>query len=73
MTILNLEKRVIIVTGGATGIGKTYSKAFAQAGAKVVIADIASKEAKQVAGEILDRGEVAIAVTTDISDEYLPS
>lgn len=69
MTILNLEKRVIIVTGGATGIGKTYSKAFAQAGAKVVIADIASKEAKQVAGEILDRGEVAIAVTTDISDE----
>ena len=37
---LDMTDRVIIITGGATGIGKVYSQRLAEAGAKVVIADI---------------------------------
>ena len=69
MTKFDLVDRVVIVTGGGTGIGKTYSEAFAQAGAKVVIADIADREANQVAGKISEIGGTVIAITTDISNE----
>ena len=69
MTKFDLVDRVVIVTGGGTGIGKTYSEAFAQAGAKVVIADIANREANQVAGKISEKGGSVIAIGTDISNE----
>ena len=69
MTKFDLVDRVVIVTGGGTGIGKAYSEAFAQAGAKVVIADIADREANQVAGEMSEIGGTVIAITTDISNE----
>ena len=35
-----LKGKVVIVTGGAHGIGKAYCNGFASAGANVVIADI---------------------------------
>ena len=35
-----LDNRVIIVTGGALGIGKAYCQGLAGEGAKVVVADI---------------------------------
>ena len=35
-----LDGRVIIVTGGAQGIGKAYCQGLAREGAKVVVADI---------------------------------
>ena len=38
--IEGLKDKVVIVTGGAHGIGKAYCLGFAQAGAHVVIADI---------------------------------
>ena len=38
--VLDFAGRVVIVTGGAKGIGKVYSERLAEAGAKVVIADI---------------------------------
>ncbi len=38
--IAGLKDKVVIVTGGAHGIGKAYCKGFAGAGARVVIADI---------------------------------
>jgi len=34
-----------VVTGGGIGLGKTFSRGFASAGAKVVVADIAEEEA----------------------------
>ena len=71
MSEFDLTGRVVIVTGGGTGIGKSYSEAFAAAGAKVVIADIAAKESKQVAASISDNGGTALAVATDISDEAM--
>jgi len=65
----NLAGRVVIITGGGTGIGKIYSQAFAKAGAKIVIADIAGPEGNSAAAKIVQSGGDAIAITTDISDE----
>jgi 3-oxoacyl-[acyl-carrier protein] reductase len=65
----DLEGRVVIVTGGGTGIGKTYSEALCRQGARVVIADIAAKEGEEVAAAIRAENRSAIAVATDVSDE----
>ncbi len=65
----DLTDRVVIVTGGAMGIGKAYSEAFAGAGTRVVVADIAGDEAERTAAGVRESGADAIAVTTDIADQ----
>lgn len=45
-----LQGKICIVTGGATGLGRTYCNAMATEGAKVVVADIVDGE--ELAGEI---------------------
>ena len=64
----DLRDRVVIITGGGKGIGKVYAQRFAQAGAKVVAADIDELAAVAVASEIAGGGETAIAVKVDVSD-----
>jgi 3-oxoacyl-[acyl-carrier protein] reductase len=64
-----LDNKVVIVTGGANGLGKAYSLRLAQEGAKVVVADIAEKEAQAVVGEIKAAGGEAIAIKTDVTSE----
>jgi 3-oxoacyl-[acyl-carrier protein] reductase len=65
-----LENKVIIVTGGAHGIGEAYCRGFAGAGASVVIADIDLTAAEQVAAEINDKKpEQALALRIDVSNE----
>ncbi len=57
--------RVVVVTGGASGIGASLCRAFAEAGAKaVVVADVDEEAARAVAGEV-----GGIAVRTDVSRE----
>ncbi len=58
------EGRVVIVTGGAMGIGETYCRGFAREGAQVVVADIAEEAAKKVARDV-----GGLAVRVDVSDE----
>jgi 3-oxoacyl-[acyl-carrier protein] reductase len=68
--IEGLRDRVVIVTGGAHGIGKAYCLAFAKSGSRVVVADIDEPAAEQVAGQIInDIGARALAVHVDVSDE----
>ena len=59
--------RVVIVTGGGKGIGKIYSRRLAEAGAKVVVADIAAAESDEVAEGIRAGGGEAVSVPTDVS------
>jgi len=66
--LFDLSDQVVIVTGGGTGIGETYSEEIAKAGAKVVIADIAADAGEKVAARIRAANRAAIAVPTDISD-----
>ncbi|MCH8838221.1 MAG: SDR family NAD(P)-dependent oxidoreductase, partial [Candidatus Marinimicrobia bacterium] len=62
-----LKERVIIVTGGAHGIGRVYSEGLAQEGARVVVADIDEPAGQSVARAIGENGGDALAVATDVS------
>jgi NAD(P)-dependent dehydrogenase (short-subunit alcohol dehydrogenase family) len=64
-----LAGKVAIVTGGAKGIGRHYSQALAEAGARVMIADIA--DGKDAASEIAAKSgaNLVASATFDVSDE----
>ena len=62
----NINERVIIVTGGAQGIGRAFAMRFAQEGARVVIADINGPAAEKTAAEIGEAGGEVLAVVTDV-------
>ena len=59
--------KVVIVTGGAAGIGRAAALAFARAGAKVVIGDTDRAGSNRVANEIRDEGGDAVTVEGDVS------
>lgn len=50
-TIKRFEDRIVVVTGGAKGIGKGCCLRFAEEGARVAVMDIALQDAAQVAAE----------------------
>lgn len=64
-----LAGKVAIVTGAGGGIGRAYARGLADAGASVVLADIAIEAATAAAKELEADGYEAIAVRTDVSDE----
>jgi 3-oxoacyl-[acyl-carrier protein] reductase len=64
---LRLQDKIIIITGGAQGIGKAYAVGMADEGAKIAIADINFEEAKKTAGEIQKQGKECLAIHTDVS------
>src|SRR3970040_667704 len=49
--IEGLKEKVVIVPGGGHGIGRAYCHGFAEAGARVIVADIDAPAAERVAGE----------------------
>ena len=63
-----LDDRVIIVTGGAQGIGLAYCKGLAAEGAKVVVADIDKAGSEAAVGELCEAGADALAVVGDVSN-----
>lgn len=66
---MKLKDKVAIVTGSGRGTGKAIALAYARDGARLVIADINSRNAADVAQEINDSISEAIAVETDVSKE----
>jgi NAD(P)-dependent dehydrogenase (short-subunit alcohol dehydrogenase family) len=63
------EDRVIIVTGGASGIGKETAYLLADEGVKLVIADFNEPLAKQVAEEIAQKGGTAVPFVVDVAQK----
>jgi len=60
-----LDGKVVIVTGGGSGLGEAIGKALAKRGSKVVLSDINVKGAERVAAEIREAGGAANAVQQD--------
>jgi NAD(P)-dependent dehydrogenase (short-subunit alcohol dehydrogenase family) len=67
---VEIAGRVAVVTGGASGIGRSICLALGQAGAAgVVVADIDADGAAKVAAEVEAAGHRALAVPADVSRE----
>ena len=60
--------KIVLVTGGAGGIGRAACIAFAAAGAKVVCVDRSPAEGESVVAEIVTDGGQAIFVAADVTD-----
>ncbi len=68
-TTFNLSGRIALVTGGAGGIGAGIAEVLAEAGARVVIADIDAARAGAQAAALIASGHQAAAVSLDLTDE----
>ncbi len=64
---MRLSNKVIIVTGGAKGIGRAYCLGAAGEGARVVVADVA--DSTPTVKEVEARGAQALGVECDVSRE----
>jgi len=70
MSWLNLEGKVAIVTGAASGLGKAVCEGLAEVGAKIVVADIDKEGAKQTAAELKKKfGGEHISTATDVTSK----
>ena len=57
---MRFKDKVVVVTGGANGIGRSVAEQFAKDGARVAIWDLADEAGEKLAREINDRNEVAL-------------
>lgn len=62
-----LEGKVAVITGGASGIGLAMAEAFAGAGMKLVLADIEEKPLNDAVDAMKALGAEAIGVVTDVT------
>jgi NAD(P)-dependent dehydrogenase (short-subunit alcohol dehydrogenase family) len=64
----DVEGKVAVITGAASGIGLGMARAFGGAGMKVVLADIEQEPLDRAVGELRSAGHEALGVRTDVSD-----
>lgn len=68
MSWLNLEGKVAIVTGGASGIGRAVCERLAEVGARIVVADLNEEGAEQTAAKLKVKFHTqAIPAKTDVA------
>ncbi len=66
---MDMSNRIVLVTGGASGIGKAVCMAMAEAGATVIVSDINEEGGKTTAADIAAGGKSASFQRLDITDD----
>ena len=66
---ISFENQVALVTGAGSGMGLATAKAFAEAGASVVLADIDEQAVRKAAEELVSAGKMAMAVRCNVALE----
>ena len=66
---MRLKDKIVIITGGAHGMGEAEVRLFAAEGAKVVVADILASDAETVAADIRAGDREATAAKIDVTNE----
>lgn len=62
-----MNNKVVIVTGGASGIGAATALLFAKEGARVVVSDLQEEKGKEIVQQIEEAGGEAAFFKTDVS------
>ncbi len=65
---MRLKDKVVLITGGARGIGKSIALLFAQEGAHIAVGDVNVQEAEKTAQEIEGMGRKSLGILLDVTD-----
>src|SRR4051794_1036866 len=66
---ISFEKQVALVTGAGSGLGLATAKAFADAGASVVLADWNEESVRSAAADLAAKGHEALAIRCDVAND----
>ena len=66
---MRLREKVVLITGGAAGMGRLAARTFAREGARVVAVDVAEEAGGEVVAEVARDGGQALFVRADVARE----
>ncbi len=69
MSDFSFKNQVVLITGGTRGIGKEVARAFAQAGAQVILTGRNPDQAQQAAADIRSQGLLAEGMACDVTNQ----
>jgi short-subunit dehydrogenase len=69
LNLVSMKDKVVVITGASSGIGLACAKAFADAGAKIVVAARHADKLAQMKNDFSSKGIDVLTVVADVSNE----